>query len=170
MKVIFDLDMDKCVACGACAIACMDQNDIWPDRGDKPFRTVGTLEPFPGSGRIGYFSIACMHCDDAPCIIACPVCCIKKDVDTGLTVYDNSLCICCHSCAMACPIGAPNYDKDGKMCKCKGCEERVKNNLQPACVRICPTGALTCKTREEQEKYIAAGGASLREYMKNGKQ
>ena len=57
MKMIFDLDMEKCVACGACAIACMDQNDLFPSKGDAPYRWVGTLEPELGDGRFNYLSI-----------------------------------------------------------------------------------------------------------------
>lgn len=147
-KMIFDLDMDKCVACGACAIACMDQNDIWPNKGDVPFRSVGTLEPLLTGDKIGYFSIACMHCEDAPCIPACPSACLRKN-DMWLTVYDNTACIGCHSCALACPVGAPTYGADGRMRKCDGCEMRLRNGLLPACVRICPTGALTCRMESE---------------------
>lgn len=150
MRMIFDLDMDKCVACGACAIACMDQNDTAPEKGETPFRWVGALEPGLGDGKFSWLSIACMHCEDAPCIPACPVCCIKKD-ERGLTVYDNTLCIGCHSCAMACPYGAPGYGADGKMRKCDGCAVRQKYGYEPACVRVCPTKALLCVSEEEYE-------------------
>ena len=96
-----------------------------------------------------------MHCEDAPCIAACPAGCISKDPETGFTIYDNTNCIGCKSCAMACPFGAPRYRKsDGKMVKCDGCNIRVKNGLQPACVRACSFGALTCVTEEE---YAASG-------------
>ena len=56
MRGFFDLDMDKCVACGACAIACMDQNDIKPDEGEKPFRTVGNAEPVAIGDKIRFLS------------------------------------------------------------------------------------------------------------------
>ena len=56
---------------------------------------------------------------------------------------------------MACPFGAPRYRvSDGKMVKCDGCNERVKANLKPACVRACSFGALNCVTEEE---YMASG-------------
>ena len=142
--------MDKCVACGACVIACMDQNDTAPEKGDIPHRWVGTLEPSLGGGKFSYLSISCMHCTDAPCIPACPVCCIKKD-ENGLTVYDNTICIGCRSCAMACPYGAPHYGTDGRMNKCTGCAERIKFGFMPACTRTCPTDALICVSEEVYE-------------------
>lgn len=166
MKMIFDLDMEKCVACGACAVACMDQNDIWPDREDRPFRRVGTVEPLPGGQEIGYLAIACMHCENAPCIPACPVGCLQKNA-MGLTVYDNTRCIGCHSCAMACPFGAPTYGADGKMHKCDGCAVRLENGLLPACVRVCPTGALTCRPEEEYNSVRLA--SSMRTIMERAK-
>ncbi len=150
MKMIFDLDAEKCVACGACAIACMDQNDTDIEAGQQPNRWVGTLEPGLNRGHFSYLSLSCMHCTDAPCIPACPVCCIKKD-EKGLTVYDNSLCIGCRSCAMACPYGAPHYGADGKMSKCGGCAVRMQYGYEPACVRVCPTGALICLPEDEYE-------------------
>ena len=112
MKKI-DLDMERCCACGACAIACMDQNNIEPEEGMRPFRTV-FRDDWEEDGKAQYFSIACMHCDNAPCVLACPVGCIYKDAQTGYTLFDNTNCIGCHSCAMACPFGAPAFGKDGK--------------------------------------------------------
>ena len=39
MKRYIDLDLEKCSACGACAVACMDQNDI-DIQTEIPFRHV----------------------------------------------------------------------------------------------------------------------------------
>ena len=148
VKMVFDLDMDKCVACGACAIACMDQNDIWPEQGDSPLRVIGTLEPpLSRGGKISYLSLGCMHCSDAPCVTACPTGCLRKNA-MNLSVFDDALCIGCHSCAMACPFGAPTFTAAGKMRKCDGCAVRLENGMIPACVRICPTAALTCQPEE----------------------
>ena len=49
---------------------------------------------------------------------------------------------------MACPFGAPSFGADGKMRKCDGCVTRIRNGLEPACVRNCPTGALRCVDEE----------------------
>lgn len=139
LKLVFDLDANRCSACGACAIACMDQNDIDPFAGDAPLRVVSPVE---AGEKQGYLSVGCFHCDDAPCIVACPSGCLYKDEETGLTLYDTTYCIGCHSCAMACPFGAPTFGADGKMRKCDGCVTRIRCNLEPACVRNCPTAAL----------------------------
>ena len=151
MKYIFNLDFNKCVACGACAVACMDQNDIALKEGDKPYRSVAAVERPESPREITYLSLGCMHCANAPCVTACPVGCLRKN-EMGLTEYDNSACIGCHSCAMACPFGAPTFPASGKMEKCNGCQVRLEHGLEPACVRVCPTGALTCIPEEEYLK------------------
>ena len=151
MKYTFVYDPDKCCACSACMMGCLDQNDTdpWVDACYR--KTFDNEIPLAdGSTYFAYLSSACMHCVDAPCISACPVGCLSKDPETGFTVYDNTNCIGCKSCAMACPFGAPRYRScDGKMVKCDGCNERVKNGLMPACVRACTFGALTCVPEEE---------------------
>ncbi len=137
MKLRLKLDVEKCVACGACAVACMDQNDIDTEE-TSPFRRIADYEE---NGKYNYISVSCMHCDDAACIEGCPVGCIRKDPKTDLTVYDNTNCIGCRSCSMACPVGAPSF-LDGKMIKCDGCITRLEYGYQPACVLVCPTKAL----------------------------
>ena len=151
MKYYLDLDMEKCSACGACAVACMDQNDINP-RVRAPFRNVFSVDKLEdGTLKPAYASLACMHCADAPCIPACPSACLKKDESTGFTIYDNENCIGCHSCAMACPFGVPTFNEADKMEKCDGCAVRVTHGMEPACARVCPTGALKLYTQVEYE-------------------
>ena len=89
--------------------------------------------------------------------------CLQKDPQTGMTVVDATHCIGCHSCAMACPFGAPKFDREGKIAKCDGCAERIRHGYQPACVRVCPTGALTLQTEEERGRQ--ARGKMLRSLL-----
>ena len=156
MKLYLDLDMEKCSACGACAVACMDQNDIDPDS-ELPFRNVFCVDRRDSAGveSVGA-SLSCMHCADAPCVPACPSACLAKDAETGFTLYDNQNCIGCHSCAMACPFGVPSFNREGKMEKCDGCSVRLAHGMEPACVRVCPTGALRVYT---EEAYRAVHGS-----------
>ena len=55
-----ELDISRCCACGACSIACMDQNDIDLKTGVRPFRTVFRQE-FNLGKSIEYYSVACMQ-------------------------------------------------------------------------------------------------------------
>lgn len=155
MKLLLDFDPGKCSACGACAVACMDQNDIDVEGGQHPYRKVHSYER---GGRLLNVSISCLHCPDAPCVPSCPVGCLSKDPDTGLTRLDNTNCIGCRACAMACPHGAPTFrpvELNGKprekMEKCHGCIARVEAGLVPACVHSCPTGALSWRWAEDGE-------------------
>lgn len=155
MRILFDFDEKKCSACGACAIACMDQNDVDVEAGQQHYRTVYQYE---SGGELVSMSIACLHCPDAPCVTACPAGCLYKDGETGLTRYDTANCVGCHSCAMACPYGAPTFrptrERGGreKMEKCHGCLARIKDGRAPACVHACPTGALTWRWAEDEER------------------
>ena len=44
MKKYLFFDPEKCSACGACALACMDQNDVDIPGGEQPFRHTFVLE------------------------------------------------------------------------------------------------------------------------------
>lgn len=153
MKYYILFDPSQCCSCGACMMGCMDQNDVDLAAGDRPFRWVKEYEDLSrGDGECVYMSISCRHCADAPCVAACPTGCLQKDLSTGMTVYDRSKCIGCHSCSIACPFGIPRYSQgDGKLLKCDGCSVRIENGLQPACVRACAFGALRCVSEEEFE-------------------
>ncbi len=144
------LDLERCVGCYACAVACMDQNDISPEAGDAPFRRVYKVEcgNYPNA-TIQYVSSACMHCQDSPCLVGCPTGAITRNPATSAIVVASELCIGCHSCALACPFGIPRYDANGKLQKCNMCSARVANGLLPACVKVCPTDALRFGAEDE---------------------
>lgn len=143
MSYAFYLDLERCTGCFACAVACMDQNDLEIGAEPTAWRQVFAVEtPAPDAARIRYVSLACMHCEDAPCLIACPAGAIGRDAVTEAVVVAPDLCIGCHSCSIACPFGVPRFGKDGTMQKCHLCSVRVEHGLDPACVRVCPTRAL----------------------------
>ncbi len=148
-KMIFDFDPSLCTGCSACVMACLDQNDVDVVHHQHPFRNVAELEE---GTKFSFLSVACMHCEDAPCVMGCPSACLYKDPESSLTLFDNTNCIGCHSCAMACPFGAPSFNGEGKLDKCDGCVERLRRGLIPACVRVCPTGALTCHPASQYPK------------------
>jgi Fe-S-cluster-containing dehydrogenase component len=160
-KAIY-LDINLCVGCGACVVACMDQNDIYPEKSQTAFRRIYQVEAgeFP-TARIQQISVACMHCQDSPCVVGCPTGAITKDERFGAVLVNQAQCIGCHSCAMACPFGVPRYDQDEKMQKCNLCIERVGVSLDPACVRVCPMRALKFDfvnkiLREKEFEFVGA--------------
>ena len=146
------LNIDRCVGCGACVVACMDQNDIYPEKGTPAFRRIYQIEEGEHPDTvIHYLSAGCNHCEDTPCIAGCPTGAISKDPETHAVVVNRDLCIGCHSCALACPFGVPRYDLEDKMYKCGLCNDRVKAGLKPACVRVCPFEALTFEEPNETQ-------------------
>ena len=159
MEKILCLNIDLCCGCGACTVACLDQNDIDVEQKQPAWRRIHKVEEgcYPDV-RIAYLSAGCMHCQDSPCLMGCPTGAINKSETTGAILVDQSLCIGCHSCAVACPVGVPRYDADDKMVKCRLCAERVEAGLEPACVRVCPIGALEFRAANDigQEKEVAA--------------
>ena len=137
----FSLDVSRCSGCMACVVACMDQNDL-PESGPS-FRHVVQIESgeYPAA-KIDFFSVSCLHCSNAPCMIVCPTEALYKRQADGIVHLNQDLCIGCHSCLMVCPFGAPKFLDGKKMSKCNSCLERVDHGLEPACVRTCPTRAL----------------------------
>ena len=148
---IFDLDLERCVGCFACVVACMDQNDTDPSETDGLRGVSPVKQAYSVTKKPGFISLACMHCEDAPCVTGCPTGCLKRE-GNGLVVSEEYLCIGCHSCLLNCPYGAPRFGRDGKINKCDGCLVRVENGLIPACVRVCPAKALKYDTQETIEE------------------
>ncbi len=146
MSHAFYLDLDRCTGCMACAVACMDQNDLdmsGPGGASTAWRRIFQLESGAApDARLRYVSLACMHCEDAPCIVGCPTGALARDTVTHAVKVDAALCIGCHSCSIACPFGVPRFGRDGIMQKCDLCSARLEAGLEPACVRVCPTRAL----------------------------
>ena len=140
----------KCVGCYACAVACMDQNDLDLLAGDVALRNVVHIEDaVSGAVRVTHVSLACQHCEAAECLDACPSRALVRDAATDAVTVRPELCIGCHSCAMACPFGIPRFGRDGIMRKCDACHARTRFGYDPACVDVCPTGALSFSDMNE---------------------
>jgi len=148
-KNFFHIDIKRCVGCYACVIACMDQNDLKATKNEPKWRDV---KSFFDEERLKYVSLACMHCQDAPCVASCKTLAIVKNPITGLVGTDETKCNGCRMCAKSCTFGFPKFNDEGKIQKCNGCEIRVAYGYEPACVKICPTKALKYGFVENLEK------------------
>ena len=101
------IDLHKCVGCHACAIACKSENVSPPG---VAYRKVLDLETgkYPNLKR-DYVPVLCNHCENPPCVTACPVKATKARPD-GIVDMDYMKCIGCRACLIACPYGARQSD------------------------------------------------------------
>jgi len=172
-------DATKCIGCRACQVACKQWNQLPA----VPTTNTGTYENPPrldaytftrihfteieSNGRFQWVfaKLQCMHCEHPACVEACIVGALEKTPD-GPVVYDDRKCIGCRYCQVACPFGIPNFEWDKPMPwirKCTFCADRQSAGLKPACVTICPTGALKFGERDDliaeaRERIAAASG------------
>jgi Fe-S-cluster-containing dehydrogenase component len=111
------IDLQKCAACGACALACKSENNT-PDRTNgQTFNWADYLNEYSGAfPDVKYSStpVLCNHCSNAPCVEVCPV--TPKAMfktDDGITMHNDERCIGCRLCQGACPYSAQDVEKEG---------------------------------------------------------
>lgn len=125
------VDFDKCTGCGLCQLVCAVKHD----RQLNPVLARIKIYRYEPQGL--NLPLICQQCAHPPCAAACLMNVITKDAVTGATVRDQQNCIGCRLCQAACPFEAGTYDYDRDVVlNCDLC------GGQPACVEICPTGAL----------------------------
>ena len=105
------IDLDKCIGCGACAVACMAENNLAfrYDETDKlksatwmRLYRLSNGQPYPRT-RVVYLPRPCMHCQHhTPCVSVCPVTATQMD-EKGIVSQIYSRCIGCRYCMAACP-------------------------------------------------------------------
>jgi Fe-S-cluster-containing dehydrogenase component/DMSO reductase anchor subunit len=140
-KNIFIFDENKCVGCHACVVGCLNENGFQtPSR----WRNIHNSNPLHHPALpLFYLSIACNHCDEAPCMINCPTRAFFPDPQTGAITHDPDMCMGCNYCSWACPYDAPKFNPStGIIEKCTFCTQRLVVEKEPACTCVCPTGAL----------------------------
>lgn len=161
------MDLDKCIGCNACTVACKSENGV----ALSGFRTQ-VLEQetgeYPNTKRF-FLPIMCNHCEDAPCIKACPNKAIIKQ-ENGIVDIDKNKCKGFQLCISACPYGAlymnPDRNPDennkdyparavGKVDKCNLCSHRIDEGKEPSCVNTCPTDARVFGDLNDESSYIS---------------
>ncbi|MGI5835487.1 MAG: 4Fe-4S dicluster domain-containing protein [Chloroflexota bacterium] len=152
-------DVTKCIGCEKCVEACVNANDLGEYRPGMP---PSKQEIGDGLSAVRWTSVLakpgkhfvrnqCRHCLEPACVSACLVGAMKKSPE-GPIIYDQSICMGCRYCMVACPFGIPRYDWSTPVPyvnKCTMCFSRLKEGKQPACVEACPEKATIFGERDE---------------------
>ena len=130
------MDTRRCIGCQSCTAACIIHNELPTGIVYNPVTTVGPAGTFPDL-TLSFLPLICMHCDDPPCVDACPTTASVRRDDGIVHVVDDK-CVGCLSCIMACPYGARHHNhQTGTVAKCNFCMDRVDQDKPPHCVATC---------------------------------
>lgn len=162
------VDLTRCIGCRACVRACVGAN-ILPETDEsadvnlKHEQVLSShlwtaVNAYTGNDLNGVpvartVKKQCMHCLEPACASACPVAALYKTED-GPVVYRAERCIGCRYCMVACPFDIPKFQWNSGLTpvigKCQFCfRNRLVKGESPACVSVCPTGALKFGLRED---------------------
>jgi Fe-S-cluster-containing hydrogenase component 2 len=125
------VDVDKCTGCRTCELACS-----WVHEGVfNPLKSRISVVSWRKEGID--IPMVCQQCDTPLCRDVCPTGAISRDPETWAMVVDETKCIGCRMCIMACPFGGLSlHPEKNVVVKCDLC------GGDPACVKYCPVGAL----------------------------
>ena len=160
----FFIDTSVCTACRGCQVACKQWHDLpaentvndgsYQNPADLSFMTYKLVRfsEVISDGKIRwlFFPDQCRHCLEPPCEMAADD---EKSIftdGTGAVIYTahtrklNTLDV-----IDSCPYNIPRAARNGTLAKCDMCLDRVENGLLPACVKVCPTGAMHFGDRKE---------------------
>jgi len=152
------IDVSRCIGCKACQAACMEWNDLRrtagsfagsytnpPDLDDQTWCLIRFSEvEIDGGLRWLILKDGCLHCADPGCLRACPAPGAIVQHKNGIVDFQEEYCIGCGYCISGCPFNIPRLRAhDSRVYKCTLCSDRVSVGLEPACIKTCPTQALT---------------------------
>ena len=156
------IDLQKCVGCNSCTVACRAEQGT---PAGIHFHKVVKYEAgkYPNA-KMKFLPMPCMHCQDPPCLKVCPTGATFKN-EKGLVLIDQTKCIGCRACMVACPYDQRFYlakeryyfkngptpfeqigyqrHQEGVVSKCNFCAPRLEKGLEPACAANCMTKART---------------------------
>lgn len=132
---------DRCIDCELCMEACVMTNDV-PEYG---YRTmILEKEVLDAIGQKKEFiPVLCNHCNNPPCVRACPTRATYKDKKTGIVMMEYGKCIGCKTCVVACPYNARYFNEEKhSIDKCNFCVDTrlSKGEKLTACAAACPAG------------------------------
>ncbi len=160
------VDTSKCTACRGCQIACKQWHQLpatetknWgsyqnpQDLSAVTWKLVRFSDGANGDGKPYwyFFSDQCRHCLSPGCMATAEKDEIVQDDKTGAVLYTpKTKDLDFKATLEGCPYNIPRQDPKTKvMFKCTMCFDRITSNQIPACVKSCPTGALTFGERDK---------------------
>jgi Fe-S-cluster-containing dehydrogenase component len=152
-------DLDRCVGCLACSVACKTVNTVpigqfW----NKTLRIGPSVkdgaENYPDV-ELYYLTVQCQHCEKPQCVEVCPTGASRK-LDNGTVQIDKQRCIGCQFCVMACPYNVRYLNEEEKVVeKCTLCEQLIDAGSVPQCVSQCGGRARYFGDLEDSSSEIA---------------
>jgi len=172
------IDVSRCIGCKACQAACMEWNDLRPPMGgftdsytnpsdldDQTWCLMRFNEAeIDGALRWLILKDGCLHCQDPGCLRACPAPGAIVQHANGIVDFEEENCIGCGDCISGCPFNIPRLRKsDSRVYKCTLCSDRVAVGLEPACIKACPTQALSFGSKDDMKDLARHRLAELNE-------
>ena len=166
MKV-FVIDVGICNGCYSCQISCKDEHvgNDWspiakpqPDAGQFWMKMEEHICGTVPKVKMHYIPMLCQHCDNAPCIAACPVKGVIYKRPDGLVIIDADKCTGCKACVDACPYHAIYFNESLNIAqKCTGCAHLLDGGewKVPRCADSCPTEAIKFDDESKLKDLIA---------------
>lgn len=110
------IDLQKCIGCGSCAVACYAENNI-PSVGRQHARDgleMAWLKVVPyrdgnDKAKMHWLPLLCQHCDSAPCEPVCPVFASVHN-EEGLNAQIYNRCIGTRYCSNNCPYKVRRFN------------------------------------------------------------
>jgi anaerobic selenocysteine-containing dehydrogenase/Fe-S-cluster-containing dehydrogenase component len=110
------VDLDKCIGCGACAVACYAENNLGVvglkrmiEQREMSWLMVQRYQDPERMEKITFLPMLCQHCDNAPCESVCPVFAPHHSKE-GLNNQIYNRCIGTRFCSQNCPYKVRRFN------------------------------------------------------------